>query len=354
MPPIQFLADRFDAGKTVADMLKRRFQIPWAQAKRLVERGHIRLAGMGCTDPATRVRRGNRVWIREGVIDIKPVQLPASLKNKPPPPANKPRPPREPKPSVRQVMPEGLVLVYADAEVLVVDKPAGLTTARSEADAAEFGERGRKFLPKTLFDWLPALVGEPGAKFFAVHRLDRDTTGLVAFARTPKSARDLAAQFQKHTVDRRYLALTRGVPKPGRIESVLVPDRGDGRRGSGPADAEDGRKAVTTIAVVERFPEGTLVECRLETGRTHQVRIHLGEAGAPLCGERVYDRPPHGQPRPDASKATRPMLHAASLGFAHPLEGNALLWEAPVPVDFAEVLGRLRDAKPTRFGELGT
>ena len=338
MPPIQFLADRFDAGKTVADMLKRRFQIPWAQAKRLVERGHIRLAGMGCTNPATRVQRGNRVWIREGVIDIKPAQLPPSLKTKP---FAKPKPkPKPPQPG-RSAMPDGLVLVYADAEIIVVDKPAGLTTARSEADAAEFG-RGQKFLPKTAFDFLPKLVGEPAAKFFAVHRLDRDTTGLVVFARTPRAARELAAQFKKHTVERRYLALTRGVPTPGRLESVLVPDRGDGRRGSGPANAEDGRRAVTHVSVVEQFQTCALVECRLETGRTHQVRIHLGEAGSPLCGEKIYDRKPFGQPAGDTSGATRPMLHAATLGLVHPADGSELNWEAPVPKDFAELLERLR------------
>ena len=336
MPPIQFLADRFDAGKTVADMLKRRFQIPWAQAKRLVERGHIRLAGMGCTDPATRVRRGNRVWIREGVIDIKPAKLPPSLKTKP---FAKPKP-KPPQPG-RSAMPEGLVLVYADADIVVVDKPAGLTTARSESDAAEFG-RGQKFLPKTLFEFLPKLVGEPGAKFFPVHRLDRDTTGLVAFARSPKAARELAAQFKAHTVERRYLALTRGVPASGRIESVLVPDRGDGRRGSGAANSPDGRRAVTRVSVVEQFGSCALVECRLETGRTHQVRIHLGEAGSPLCGEKVYDRKPFGQPAPDPSAAGRPMLHAATLGFRHPGDGSELHWEAPLPADFAAELGRLR------------
>ena len=90
------------------------------------------------------------------------------------------------------------------------------------------------------------------------------------------------------------------------------------------------------------FGEFALVECRLETGRTHQVRIHLGEAGAPLCGEKVYDRPVNGKPLPDGSGATRPMLHAARLGFVHPDTGEAISWEAPPPDDFADLLERLR------------
>src|SRR6185369_6780768 len=105
-----------------------------------------------------------------------------------------------------------------------------------------------------------------------------------------------------------------GQAKPGRIESHLVRDRGDGRRGSG-KEPRAGERAVTHVRIVEEMGDYTLVECSLETGRTHQVRIHLGEAGTPLCGERVYDRPPHGRPLPDESGAARVTLHAASLGF---------------------------------------
>src|SRR4029077_16908107 len=98
----------------------------------------------------------------------------------------------------------------------------------------------------------------------------------------------------------------------------------------------DGKRAVTHIAVREQFDGFTLVECRLETGRTHQVRIHLGEAGTPLCGERVYDRPIHGQPVGDRSQAPRLALHAARLGFEHPATGKRLTWDSPLPEDLAE------------------
>ena len=153
----------------------------------------------------------------------------------------------------------------------------------------------------------------------AVHRIDNETSGLVVFARTPAAETHLGEQFRAHTVERRYLALVRGEAKPGRIESWLVRDRGDGRRGSGPTGS--GQRAVTHVEVLETFATTSLVACRLETGRTHQVRIHLGEAGTPLCGERVYDRPPHGRPAADPSGATRIALHAETLGLTHPTTG---------------------------------
>src|SRR5207248_2717542 len=140
-----------------------------------------------------------------------------------------------------------------------------------------------------------------------------------------------------HSIERLYLAVVRGRAKAGRIESWLVRDRGDGRRGSGRvgsvSDRSQGQHAVTHVRVVEELGDYTLVECRLETGRTHQVRIHLGEAGTPLCGERVYDRPLHGRPVPDGSGIDRVALHAATLGLVHPTTGQRMRWTAPLPTD---------------------
>ena len=257
----------------------------------------------------------------------------------------------------KQTSPSGPVIRHADAHVVVVEKPAGLTTMRHAEEAAEFG-RGRRFLPKTLEDLLPALLAQHEAsrsphlrvaasprtpRVIAVHRLDKDTSGLVVFARTPAAAQLLGGQFKAHTTDRQYLTIVRGQAKAGRIESRLVRDRGDGRRGSG--GGPDGQRAVTHVRVVEGLGDFTLVECRLETGRTHQVRIHLGEAGTPLCGERIYDRPPHGKPLPDASGARRNALHAARLGFDHPATGKRMTWDAPLPADLQELLDRLRKRK---------
>jgi 23S rRNA pseudouridine1911/1915/1917 synthase len=235
---------------------------------------------------------------------------------------------------------------------VVVDKPAGLTTVRHAEETAGFGTRARGYLPRTLADLLPGLVaqGKPGrrARLRAVHRLDKETSGLVVFARTPEAERNLGGQMRAHSSERLYLALVRGRARAGRIESYLVPDRGDGRRGSfkGPGA---GKRAVTHVKVLEKLGDYSLVECRLETGRTHQVRIHLGEQGRPLCGERIYDRPLHGRPLPDGSGAARPMLHAASLGFSHPGTGQWMSWKSPLPEDMARLLARLR--RQTRGGE---
>jgi 23S rRNA pseudouridine1911/1915/1917 synthase len=248
----------------------------------------------------------------------------------------------------------GIVIRFVDAQVVVVEKPAGLTTMRHSHEAAEFGERGRRFLPKTLEDLLPGLLPKEKSKparVIAVHRLDKETSGLVVFARTREAARHLGAQMRAHTAERRYLALVRGQAKDATIESWLVPDRGDGRRGSG--SEKEGQKAVTHVRVVERFGEYSLVECRLETGRTHQVRIHLGEMGTPLCGEHIYDRPLNGRPLPDGSGANRIALHAASLDFEHPTSGRLMHWTTPLPSDMKGLLERLRSRSISRPGGRG-
>jgi 23S rRNA pseudouridine1911/1915/1917 synthase len=233
-----------------------------------------------------------------------------------------------------------IVIRHIDEHLLVVEKPAGLTTVRH---AGEVPARARKFLPASLVDLLPGVLAQKGhrhkGRIRAVHRLDKETSGLVVLARTPAAESHLGKQFRAHTIGRRYLALVRGEATDARIESNLVEDRGDGRRGSG----KNGQHAVTHVRVLERLGAFTLVECELETGRTHQVRIHLGEAGTPLCGERVYDRPLHGKPLPDQSGAARPMLHAAYLAFDHPATRKRLEWHAKMPKDMEELHKRVSE-----------
>lgn len=336
MPPIRFIVDRREAGQTLAAVLKARFGLSWSQAKRLVERRHVKVSGQVEADVARRLKAGKQVELAAGTVEQKRAVVRTSepAKRKPTRPASRDAKQSDPR--------TGIEIVYADDALVVVNKPAGLTTMRHKQEAAEFGARARKYLPKTLADLLPGLLGSPGKPVMAVHRIDRDTSGLVAFARTRMAAEHLGRQFRKHSVDRRYLALTRGVPADSRIESVFIRDRGDGRRGSTPAPVTDGKRAVTHVRVLEKLGHFALVECRLETGRTHQVRIHLGEAGTPLCGEKVYDRPPHGKPVPDGSGAARPMLHAVRLGLIHPQTGQPMAWDSPPPDDFAKLLERLR------------
>jgi 23S rRNA pseudouridine1911/1915/1917 synthase len=307
-----------EAGQTILDWLCARLGLSRQSARAQLAGRKVRVNGAPCSNPAWRLRAGQRVEARAAA---------------PPPP----RPAKGPQPGI----------VFADEHLVVVDKPAGLTTMRHPDEAAEFGARARRYLPPTLGDLLPGLLaeregGRPGY-LRAVHRLDRDTTGLVVFARTPEAERHLGRQFREHAVERLYLAVVRGRAASGRIESWLVRDRGDGRRGSSPEPGQ-GQRAVTHVRAVEELGPCTLVECRLETGRTHQVRIHLGEAGTPLCGERVYDRPPHGRPLPDPSAIGRVALHAATLGLEHPATGRRLSWAAPLPADMARLIARLRAA----------
>src|SRR5690606_9238494 len=177
-----------------------------------------------------------------------------------------------------------------------------------------------------------------GAPVRPVHRLDRDTTGLVMFARNPEAEALLAHQLRRHTVHRRYFALVHGRPRPGTIRSVIADDRGDGLRGS--VRGRPGRESVTHVDVVEHLRGATLIACRLETGRTHQIRIHLAEAGHMLLGERGYVRDHRGPVLP----APRVMLHAAELGFVHPATEEPVHFVARLPEDFALVCAALRGA----------
>jgi 23S rRNA pseudouridine1911/1915/1917 synthase len=312
MFPRTFVVTRAESGRSLAEVLRARLALSWSAARGLVRDRRVRVAGRPCDDPARRLTAGQRLEVRD--------REPAA-----PPPVS------------------GIVVHFQDAHVVVVDKPPGLTTMRHAEEAAEFGKRAQRFLPSTLADLLPPLLarGRSGRapQLRAVHRIDKDTSGLVVFALTPQAEAHLGRQFREHTIERRYLALVRGRAVWRRIESWLVRDRGDGRRGSGPAG--EGQRAVTHVRVVEELGDYSLVACQLETGRTHQVRIHLGEVGTPLCGERVYDRPLNGRPLPDGSGARRTMLHAAQLGFDHPATGWRVTWDSELPPDMAKLLARL-------------
>jgi 23S rRNA pseudouridine1911/1915/1917 synthase len=316
MTPRTFVIARAERGRSLAEVLRARLDLSWSAVRRLVRDRQVRLAGAVCVDPTRRVTPGQRLQI-------------AAAEDKAPRPERGPRP----------------VLRYTDPHVVVVEKPAGLTTVRHAGEAEEQGPRARRFLPPTLADLLPDLLAQAKPRrrqrLRAVHRLDKETTGLVVFARTPEAERQLGLQLRAHAVERRYLALVRGRPCAERIESLLVRDRGDGRRGSTTRPGE-GQRAVTHVRLLEDLGDFALVECRLETGRTHQVRIHLGERGTPLCGERIYDRPLHSQPLPDGSGAKRPMLHAATLGFEHPATGKKMAWTSPLPDDMEALLRKLR------------
>jgi 23S rRNA pseudouridine1911/1915/1917 synthase len=312
------IIDRRLASRPLLEVVQTSFRLSRKSALDALRNRQVRICGGACVDPERRVKVGQHIQ-----LDVKSQQTP-----KPGLPA-----------IARQI-----VVCYVDEHFLVVEKPAGLTTVRHADEVAAAGKRAKKFLPPTLVDLLPAVLIQRGdrvkGRIRAVHRIDKETSGLVVLAHTPEAESQLGKQFRAHTIGRHYLALVRGQAKDAVIESHIVADRGDGRRGSN-EDAK-GQHAVTHVRVVEALGDFTLVECRLETGRTHQVRIHLGEAGTPLCGERVYDRPLHGQPLPDGSGAKRPLLHAAYLAIDHPATGKRMEWSTTLPSDLEELVRKLQ------------
>lgn len=236
------------------------------------------------------------------------------------------------RPARRRVR-SSLPLLYSDEAIVIVDKPPGLLAVPTSPEAVDEDTALRRVqaLARHLQPRRP-YVG-------VVHRIDRDTSGALAFALTPEARRRLRDLFRAHDIERRYLALVHGAPRDdhGAIDAAIHEEYAGGRRrlarGREPAVA-----ALTRWRVVERFPSAALVEVELETGRQHQIRLHLAHIGHPLVGERVYaaDRGPRKPAAP------RQMLHAARLAFAHPLSGARVQAESPLPPDFRRSLAALR------------
>jgi 23S rRNA pseudouridine1911/1915/1917 synthase len=261
-----------------------------------------------------------------------------------------------------------LQVVYEDAHLIVIDKPAGMVVHPAP------GSREGTLVNALLHHCGDSLSGVGGTKRPGiVHRIDKNTTGLLVVAKTDAAHAGLAAQFAAHSVERAYLAVVHGVPEPGdprlrgvrgaafeaggvlRLTTQIARHRTDRQRQA--VTFEGGRHAVTRARVIERFGHPTaaaLLECRLETGRTHQIRVHMAHAGHALVGDPVY-----GGRRKLSRKALSPAavsaaegfgrqaLHAASLGFTHPVTGTVLRLEAPLPADLAALLAGLRGDTPT-------
>lgn len=224
-------------------------------------------------------------------------------------------------------------IVFEDEHLLVVDKPAGLVVHPAA------GNLDGTLVNALLHHCAGRLSGIGGvARPGIVHRIDKDTSGLLVVAKTDRAHAGLAAQFQKHTIGRRYKAVVSGLPTPpaGRIETHL--DRSDANRQKiSVVEAPRGRHAITHYRVLQPLTKSALVECRLETGRTHQVRVHMAHIGHPLVGDPVY-----GQGRlADICKRLgfhRQALHAARLEFEHPIGGEILAFESPTPDDIQQLL----------------
>ncbi|MGE0786651.1 MAG: RluA family pseudouridine synthase [Sandaracinaceae bacterium] len=309
------------ATATLAAHVRVALTCSWNRARELAATGRVLVNGEAERDAASRPPGGSEIVIR-------------------------PEAPRQ----KRAMLSEDRV-AHLDADVMVVRKPAGLLSVPwDENDKDTLADQARVLLgrlarradkgrPKKGRSARDPMVG-------VVQRLDKDTTGLLVFARNMPAKRHLEEQLRARTVHRRYVALVHGtLTEARRIETLLIQDRGDGLRGSygvfrrprpGPPPS-DAKPSITHVRPLRQLAGATLVECRLETGRQHQIRIHLAEAGHMLVGEPVYLREHAGE----KIAAPRPMLHAAELGFVHPRTEEEVRFREPPPPDFEAVLQRL-------------
>lgn len=310
----------------------------WSGVRKLVAARRVQVNGNLCLDEGRRVKAGDVLKIAERSL-AKPADE------------------------------SDIKIVHLDEHLLVVQKPAGVTTLRHREET-DLPQR-RKQLQPTLDELLPRVlakhlgIGLPNdtnpkrkrgsthhnrgpdrrLQVRAVHRLDRDTSGLMVFARTPDAEQKLIRMFAKHVVQRAYVAVVHGqLTEPQTIDSWLVRDRGDGLRGSGVQATEGAQRAITHVRPMEQLAGYTIVECRLETGRTHQIRIHLSEIGHRLCGEKTYTHALDQKPQADTSGAPRQALHAAEIAFTHPLTNQPLRFRMPLPADLKSWLLVLRQA----------
>ncbi len=293
-----------------------------SRLKALIEEGHVRLGGETITDPSRKIKPGES-------YSIAPPEAAAA----------------EPQ---AQELP--LDVVYEDAHLIVVNKPAGLVVHPAP------GNPDLTLVNALLHHCGDSLAGIGGVKRPGiVHRIDKDTSGLLVAAKTDAAHHGLAALFAEHDIERAYQAIVWGLPNPlrGSITGAIGRDPRDRKRMAvrGDNESSKGKAAITHYAVERQLLDGqghafaALLRCRLETGRTHQIRVHMTAKGHALIGDPVYGRMRSLKPlklRGEAEAALRGFrrqaLHAAVLGFRHPISGEDLHFEAPLPDDFAALL----------------
>ena len=224
-----------------------------------------------------------------------------------------------------------LAIAFEDEELVVINKPAGLVVHPGNGNPSGT-------LMNALLHHVPALSQVPRAGI--VHRLDKDTSGLLVVAKTLTAQTDLVRQLQARTVKRYYLALAHGqVSRDGMVDAAMA--RHPVHRTKMAVVKGGGREARTHYFVRERFAKASFLECHLDTGRTHQIRVHMASIGHPLVGDPVYGKTKSSDARLDAFP--RQALHAWQLTLIHPKTGAEIGWEAPLPQDFQDLLALLRD-----------
>lgn len=278
--------------------------------KSLISAGAVTVAGRVVRDPASKVTGPGRAEVA--------VPKPAKAGNE------------------AQDIP--LEVVFEDEHLIVVDKPAGLVVHPA------CGNLDGTLVNALLHHCRGSLSGIGGVERPGiVHRIDKDTSGLMVAAKTDRAHSGLAAQFADHSIDRRYRAIVAGQPRPaaGRIEGNLGRSSAN-RKKMAIVGAGQGKHAVTHYSTLQPLDGAALVECRLETGRTHQVRVHMASMGHALLGDQVYGGKKHNHRSLLAELAfERQALHAARLGFVHPVTSQALAFESNIPADMQELFTRL-------------
>lgn len=278
--------------------------------KALIRNGAVQSSGKSLRDPATKVR-GNEYFR---------IEVP------------------EPKPAHNEPQDIPLQVVFEDEHLLVVDKPAGLVVHPAA------GNLDGTLVNALLHHCGGSLSGIGGiARPGIVHRIDKDTSGLIVVAKTDVAHEGLAKQFAAHSIDRRYLAIVTGVPKAsyGVVDAPLARSSTN-RKKIAIVEGSRGKRAVTHWKRLQALKDAALVECRLETGRTHQVRVHMASLGHPLVGDPVYGRSgkTHGKILKEL-QFHRQALHATELGFTHPVTKNRVSFSSSLPPDMQELFDAL-------------
>jgi 23S rRNA pseudouridine1911/1915/1917 synthase len=273
--------------------------LSWSEVRKHIHGRRVLVNGVVCIDDSRRVKVGDRVELLEH--STRPLPKQADIQ-----------------------------VIHEDSQIIVIEKPAGMECERHRLQRGWSAERkGRQ---PTVFEALR----DRGEKVFPVHRIDRDTSGLMVYPKTLEAQEKLIAAFAAHDIERVYLAVAIGKVESQTVHNWIIRDRGDGLRGTVGEVVEDGEEAITHVKVLEELAGGrySLIECRLETGKTHQIRIHLAEMGHPLCGEKLYLRPRVGaEAIEDPSHAPRQALHCYVLGFAHPEDGRQMRFTSDWPRD---------------------